>query len=144
MATTLLSGPEVDVPPGLWLGLGNLIHAKSLAGSHISLTPLGRYPPTFAATELPTLCDVLRIIPINVPLCFLEAKSEGPPLSSPSESGKSETELWLKDLLWLKIGEDGKEESSGGGPCWHSLKIWIVSVEEETLSRVDVVLKVML
>lgn len=42
------------------------------------------------------------------------------------------------------MGDVGTDESSGGIPCWLNLKRWMVSVEEETQSRVDMVLKDML
>lgn len=53
-------------------------------------------------------------------------------------------ELWLSDLLPRVVGENDEGDPSGDVPWWLNLKRWIVSVEEETQSRVDVVLKDML
>ena len=61
------------IPPGEFadVAFGILSQAKSRVGSHISDTAVGRYAPTDAATVVPTFWDVLLIIPMNVPLCFL-------------------------------------------------------------------------
>lgn len=50
-ATTVRTGPA-DAAFG---ERGTFTQAKSRDGSHISATALGRYPPTVAANDLPTV-----------------------------------------------------------------------------------------
>lgn len=142
MATTLLIGPAPGLPAGPWLDRGSLIQAKSRAGSHISLTPLGRYPPTLAATAPPTFWEVRRIMPIKVPLCFLAEESE--PASPPVSSSSCECAYALGGEEWSRAGGEYDEDPSDDGPCLVNLKIWTVSVDEDTHRSVDVVLKDML
>ena len=69
-------------------GLGSLIHAKSRAGSHISATPFGRYPPIVVAKLVPTVWDVRRIRPIKLPFGFRAATEDEGSGSSPSSASQ--------------------------------------------------------
>lgn len=90
---------------------------------------------------VPTLCEVRRIIPINVPLCFLSDRSEEP--VSPTIS--SESGDWLGGEPWGNgPSREEVDRASEYGPGWVSLNTWTVSVDEETQRRVDVVLNDML
>lgn len=118
IATTLRNGPCVEATGPV---LGNLIHAKSRVGSQISVMPLGRYPPTVDANEVPTFCEVRRIIPISVPLCFLSPSFDGSGLT-PGSGEPSSPRLNLRALgLGDCTGEDG--EPSRGDDGGASLKI---------------------
>lgn len=81
---------------------------------------------------------------MNVPLCFLEGKSVA--LISPvisSMSWEPPEELWLK-VLSRAVSEGDDGEPSVDEPWWLNLNIWIVSVDEDTQSKVDDILKDML
>lgn len=143
IATTLLNEPDV----GDVLALGILIQAKSRAGSHISVTPLGKYPPTAVARLDPTFCEVRRIKPMNVPFGLLSPTEVGIPDSSISSLGSTGDSLPSLHRRFLKNPSSlpGDEvESALGGDWGPNLKIWMVSVADETHSRVDVILKDML
>ena len=140
-ATTVRIGP-VDEPV---VERGTLTHAKSREGSQICDTVLGRYPPTVAANDLPTVCDVRRIMLANVG--FMGFRS-GPELSAMLSSYSSGTSSLAR--LLLRPLEDGGlpgiddtlfVRAALGGP---SRKMWTVSVAEDTHSRVEVELKDML
>jgi hypothetical protein len=57
--------------------------AKSLIGSHISVTACGKYPPTTPATLFPMICDDLLIMLPKVPEDFRAAGISG--LSLPGD-----------------------------------------------------------
>lgn len=139
MATTLLKETVVDEV----FAFGILIQAKSRAGSHISVTPFGKYPPMVVARLVPTFCEVRRIRPMKVPFGFLalteDASSESF-ISSPGSTGDSLP--WLQRRLSKKPGDllGGDTGSTNGEVCGPSLKIWTVSVADETQRRVEVTL----
>ena len=123
--------------------LGILHHAKSLVGSHISDTADGRYAPTELTSEELTFCDVRRIIPRNVPLCFLEAadipvSSAGGVLAMSCDSGLA--------LLSRPGSACEFEDTAEPGRCWDppNLNTWTVSEAEDMHSNEDVILKDML
>lgn len=128
-------------------GLGSLIHAKSRAGSHISATPLGRYPPIVVARLVPTVWDVRRIRPIKLPFGLRAAtEDEGSGSSPSSASSIGKSLLWLKRRLLKKLGDVSGEDGSSDidGRCGPSLNICMVSVADDTHSKVDVTLNDML
>lgn len=63
--------------------------------------------------------------------------------SSPISSPSPPEELWLK-VLSRAVSEVVDSDPAEGEPWWASLKIWMVSVDDDTQSNVDVVLKDML
>ena len=140
-ATTFLTGPE-DKLVG---ERGILTQAKSRDGPHISATALGRYPPTVAANDFPTVCDVRRIKLPNVGLMAFRSGDVISAVLVPNSSSVS----WLARLLlraWdAPMGLLGPEETLLllllGAP---KRKMWTVSVADDTLSKVDVELKDML
>jgi hypothetical protein len=128
-------------------GLGSLIHAKSRVGSHISATPFGRYPPIVVARLVPTFWEVRRIRPMKVPFGFRAATDDDTSGSSPSSSPfVGESLLWLKRRLLKKLGDVLGDEGSSGkvGLCGPSLKMWMVSVADDTHNSVEVTLNDML
>jgi hypothetical protein len=140
-ATTFLTGPDEEL-----LGdRGILTQAKSREGSQISDTALGKYPPTVAAKDFPTVCDVRRIMLAKVGLIAFRSGDATSAVLLPNSSSSS----WLARLLlrWCDaaIGFVGPEDTLllllFGAP---KRKMWTVSVAEDTLSRVDVELKDML
>lgn len=90
---------DVDEVPAA--GLGSLIHAKSLEGSHISATLFGRYSPNRVAScpDMPWL--VRRKRPMKVPFGFLAARFDASGESSPSAFSPSaeKSDPWLMLLL---------------------------------------------
>ena len=146
MATTLLNGAVLPNPVEVGedgVGdLGILHQAKSLEGSHISATAEGRYAPTDVASEDPTFWDVRRIMPRNVPLCFLLIEL----LSGEAvEFSICESLIAGLKLRSRRISEpeDGGGDGSIDGRRWDppNLNMCTVSVAEETQRREDVVLK---
>ena len=138
MATTLLNEPEV----GEVLAFGILIQAKSRAGSHISVTPFGRYPPMVVARLVPTFCEVRRIRPIKVPFAFLAVTDVGNSESFRSSLGSAGEPLPSLHRLLLK--KPTELSGDGTGSCGPNLKIWMVSVADETQRSVEVTLNDML
>jgi hypothetical protein len=143
-ATTVLIGPDA----ALFGERGIFTQAKSRDGSHISATALGRYPPTVAANDLPTVCDVRRIILAKVGLRGFRSVTDISAVLFPKSSDMSSLVRLL--LRWWDADADaelvGPEEILLlrlvlGAP---RRKMWTVSVAEETLRRVDVELKDML
>lgn len=141
-ATTVLIGPDEAA-----LGdRGILTQAKSREGSHISATADGRYPPTVAAKDLPTVCEVRLIMLASVGFKGLRSGAETSAVLAPKSSAMSS--LVRLPLRWWDAarGLVGPEETLllrlvFGAP---SLKMWTVSVADETLSSVEVELKDML
>ena len=142
MATTLRRlGGDVAVFEAGFRGI--LHHAKSLVGSHISDTADGRYAPTELTSEELTFCDVRRIIPRNVPLCFLDAvtipaSSLGGVLATSCDSGLA--------LLSRPGSACEFEESAEAGRCWDppNLNMWTVSEAEDMHNNEEATLKDML
>jgi hypothetical protein len=141
-ATTVLIGPDVAL-----LGdFGIFTQAKSREGSQISDTAFGKYPPTVAANDFPTVWDVRRIMLANVGFAGFRSGVGISPMLSPNSSVVS----WLTRLLL-------RPRVTEGGPvgpeetlllrleCGVSRrKMWTVSVADETLSSVDLELNDML
>lgn len=124
---------------------GILTHAKSREGSQISATALGKYPPTVAAKDFPTVCDVRRIKLPKVGLMGFRSGVDTSAMLAPNSSAVS----WLVRLplrAWdAPMGLLGPEDTLLllllGAP---KRKMWTVSVADDTLSKVDVELKDML
>lgn len=140
-ATTFLTGPDEELVGER----GILTQAKSREGSHISATALGKYPPTVAANDFPTVWDVRRIRLPSVGFNAFRSGTDTSAVLVPNSSDASS----LADILFAWLGEPmgrvGPEDTLLllllGVP---KRKICTVSVAEETLSKVDVELNDML
>lgn len=131
---------------------GILTQAKSRAGSHISVTELGRYPPTRAARDRPTFCEVRRIMLASVWEVGRDG-GEGSLVGVPKSSLLGEGLLSRFDPkdsprglggCSASIGLDGSELGELWpwglkGDCWAMRrKMWMVSVALDTARRDDV------
>jgi hypothetical protein len=124
---------------------GILTQAKSREGSQISATALGRYPPTVAAKDLPTVCDVRRIKLPKVGFIAFRSGVETSAVLAPNSSDVSSLAKLLFRLCEEPVGRVGPDDTLLllllGAP---KRKMWTVSVADETLSKVDVELNDML
>lgn len=96
-ATTFRTGPDDDVVGER----GILTQAKSREGSQISATALGKYPPTVAANDFPTVWDVRLMILPSVGFNAFRSGADTSAVLAPNSSDASS----LADMLFGWLGE---------------------------------------
>jgi hypothetical protein len=118
--------------------VGSFTNAKSRAGSHISVTAVGKYPPTRPATLRPNVCEDRRIKFLIAPFLVLPSiiASNMPPFIP---GGELESEPIEEEKLFRLSSPEGDINGSSASDI---LNIWTVSVAELTQRSVDMTLKV--